>query len=110
MDCFFLNMCVIIQAIWKKAVWRCEARMHRLGKWMRALALVGQLGVCVITPPLVLVYLANLLVTKHGWGYWVVVTAPIVGILSGLSSAWSMLRPKKPSKPPRTTVHFDDHS
>ena len=60
--------------------------------------------------PLVLVYLANLLVTKHGWGYWVVVAALIVGILSGLSSAWSMLRPKKPSKPPRTTVHFDDHS
>ena len=84
--------------------------MHRLGKWMRALALVGQLGFCIITPPLVLVYLANLLVTKHGWGYWVVVTALIVGILSGLSSSWSMLRPKKPSKPPRTTVHFDDHS
>ena len=42
--------------------------MHRLGKWMRALALVGQLGFCIITPPLVLVYLANLLVTKHGWG------------------------------------------
>ena len=84
--------------------------MHRLEKWMRGLALVGQLGVCVITPPLVLVYLANLLVTKHGWGYWVVVTALIVGILSGLSSSWSMLRPKKPSKPPRTTVHFDDHS
>ena len=84
--------------------------MHRLEKWMRGLALVGQLGVCVITPPLVLVYLANLLVTKHGWGYWVVVTALIVGILSGLSSAWSMLRPKTPSKPPRTTVHFDDHS
>ena len=82
--------------------------MHRLGKWMRGLALVGQLGVCVITPPLVLVYLANLLVTKHGWGYWVVVAALIVGILSGLSSAWSM--PQKPSKPPRTTVHFDDHS
>ena len=30
--------------------------MHRLGKWMRALALVGQLGFCIITPPLVLVY------------------------------------------------------
>lgn len=84
--------------------------MHRLEKWMRGLALVGQLGVCVITPPLVLVYLANLLVTKHGWGYWVVVTALIVGILSGLFKCVSMLRPKKPSKPPRTTVHFDDHS
>ena len=33
--------------------------MHRLGKWMRALALVGQLGFCIITPPLVLVYLAS---------------------------------------------------
>ena len=43
--------------------------MHRLGKWMRALALVGQLGFCIITPPLVLVYLANLLVTKHGGGH-----------------------------------------
>ena len=84
--------------------------MHRLEKWMRGLALVGQLGVCVITPPLVLGWLANLLVTRHGWGYWVVVAAIIIGILSGLSSAWSLLRPRKPSEPPRSTVHFDDHS
>ena len=84
--------------------------MRTFEKWMRGLALVGQLGVCVITPPLVLGYLAHLLVTRHGWGYWVVVAALVIGILSGLSSAWSLLRPKKPSKPPRTTVHFNDHS
>lgn len=84
--------------------------MRTFEKWMRGLALVGQLGVCVITLPLVLGYLARLLVTRHGWGYWVVVAALVIGILSGLSSAWSLLRPKKPSKPPRTTVHFNDHS
>lgn len=84
--------------------------MRTFEKWMRGLALVGQLGICVITPPLVLGYLARLLVTRHGWGYWVVVAALVIGILSGLSSAWSLLRPKKPSKPPRTTVHFNDHS
>ena len=84
--------------------------MRTFEKWMRGLALVGQLGVCVITPPLVLCYLARLLVTRRGWGYWVVVAALVIGILSGLSSAWSLLRPKKPSKPPRTTVHFNDHS
>ena len=39
-----------------------------------------------------------------------VVAALVIGILSGLSSAWSLLRPKKPSKPPQTTVHFNDHS
>lgn len=55
--------------------------MHRLGKWMRALALVGQLGFCIITPPLVLVYLANLLVTKHGWGTWITIVAILFGLL-----------------------------
>ena len=112
MDCFFLNMCVIIQAIWKKAVWRCEGRMHRLGKWMRALALVGQLGFCIITPPLVLVYLANLLVTKHGWGTWITIVAILFGLLCAASSAWNLIRSihKKEQKPPeKPGVHFRDH-
>ena len=84
--------------------------MRTLEKWMRGLALVGQLGFCVITPPLVLGWLARLLVVKYGWGYWIVVAALVVGILSGLSSAWSLLRPKKPKEPPHNTIHFNDHS
>lgn len=86
------------------------AAMQTFEKWMRGLALVGQLGFCVITPPLVLTWLARLLVEKCGWGYWIVVTALIVGILSGLSSAWSLLRPKKPKEPPQRRVYFDHHS
>ena len=84
--------------------------MQRFERWMRGLALVGQLGFCIITPPLVLVWLAQLLVTRHGWGYWVMVAALVVGLLSGLSSAWTMLRSKKQKRTPPRTVQFNDHS
>lgn len=84
--------------------------MRNLEKWMRGLALVGQLGFCIITPPLVLTWLAKLLVERRGWGYWVVAAALVIGILTGLSSAWSLLRPKKSGHPPHKRISFDDHS
>ena len=104
-------MCVIIQAIWKKAVWRCEARMHRLGKWMRALALVGQLGFCIITPPLVLIWLAKLAQDRLGWGAWVMLAAIVVGLITGLTSVWRLIRGFTKSEEKKTPKGrgFNDH-
>ena len=86
--------------------------MHSLQKFMRGLALVGQLGFCIITPPLVLVWLARLLVVKHGWGPWVMVVAIVVGLLCAASSAWGMIRSMNKSGPKthrEPTVHYHDH-
>ena len=80
---------------------------------MRGLAMVGQLGFAVITPPVVLVWLAELLVHRRGWGYWIVIVALLVGLITGLSSGWRTLQqflPQHPDGKPRgKTVHFDDH-
>ena len=50
-------------------------------KIIRAVSLVGQLGFMVITPPLVLIYLAHLLQTRCGWGVWVMLAAIVVGLV-----------------------------
>ncbi len=58
--------------------------MHNLRtfqKIIRAASLVGQLGFMVITPPLVLIYLAHLLQTRCGWGVWVMLAAIVVGLI-----------------------------
>ena len=44
-------------------------------KIVRAVSLVGQLGFMVITPPLVLIFLAHLLQTRCGWGGWAILAA-----------------------------------
>ncbi len=50
-------------------------------KIVRAVSLAGQLGFLVITPPLVLIYLAHLLQTRFGWGVWVMIAAIVVGLV-----------------------------
>ena len=85
--------------------------MHSLQKFMRGLALVGQLGFCIITPPLVLVWLARLLVVKHGWGSWVMVAAIVIGILTGIVSVYRTVLPllkERGGEKPRGRS-FNDH-
>lgn len=50
-------------------------------KIVRSVTLAGQLGFMVITPPLVLIYLAHLLQTRFGWGVWVMLAAIVVGLI-----------------------------
>lgn len=66
--------------------------MKSMQKLLRGLSLVGQLGFLVITPPLVLMYLAQLLIDRHGWGVWVMLAALVVGLLAAASSVWSFCR------------------
>ena len=57
-------------------------------------------------------YLANLLVTKHGWGVWITVVAILFGLLCAASSAWNLIRSihkKEPKPPEKPGVHFRDH-
>lgn len=69
--------------------------MHKLRsvqKIIRAASLVGQLGFMIITPPLVLIYLAHLAQTKLGWGVWVMLAAIVVGLLCAASSVYTFCR------------------
>ena len=55
--------------------------MKSLNQIMQGIALVGQLGFGMITPPLVLIWLAHLAQTKLGWGMWTMVAAILIGLL-----------------------------
>lgn len=62
-------------------------------KIMQSLLLVGQLGVSLVTPPLVLLWLAHLAQTRLGWGAWTAGAAIVIGIVTGFSSVWRTLAP-----------------
>lgn len=66
--------------------------MQALQQIIKGVMLVGQLGVTIITPPLVLTWLAHLAQTRLGWGSWVMVTAIVVGLITAFSSAYRMVR------------------
>ena len=80
--------------------------MRRIQSIAHAVAVVGQLGFTIITPPLVLVWVANRLVSAHGWGAWVLIAAILIGLGCSVSGAWSFLRSlrtqqQKKDAPPR---------
>lgn len=61
-------------------------------KLCRGIALVGQLGFSLITPPVVLLWLAHWLQTKYGLGVWVTILALILGLLTSASTALQFYR------------------
>ena len=66
--------------------------MKNLQKIIRGVSVVGQLGVSIVVPPLVFIYLARLLTEKCGWGVWIVAVGIFLGILTAFCSARSLLR------------------
>lgn len=82
-------------------------------KIIRAASLVGQLGFMVITPPLVLIYLAHLLQTRCGWGVWVMLLAIVVGLVCAGCSVVNFCRrllasEKKHEEPPAAGFNRHD--
>ena len=83
-----------------------------LQKLFRGIALVGQLGFSLITPPVVLLWLAHWLQNKYHLGVWITIVALILGLLTSVSMALQFYRKltanKKPDepKPPRG---YGDH-
>ncbi len=54
--------------------------------------MIGQLGFCIVTPPLVLIFLARLAAEKLGWGVWCLLAAIVLGMLIAFCSARDLLR------------------
>ena len=75
--------------------------MHSMYKLVQGITFVGQLGFMIVTPPLVLVYLAYQMQLHFGLGPWIMVLAILIGILSAISSTFStfykMLNKKRPA-------------
>lgn len=66
--------------------------MGSLYKIMKGIIFVGQLGFMLVTPPLVLVYLAYKLQTRYDLGAWIMILAIIFGILTSASSAMNLFK------------------
>ena len=83
-------------------------------KLCRGIALVGQLGFSLITPPVVLLWLAHWLQTKYSLGVWVTILALILGLLTSASTALQFYRKltakkEKDNDPPKPPRGYGDH-
>ena len=81
-------------------------------KILRSLSLLTQLGISLIAPPLLLVWLALYLQNRYQFGVWVVLVAIGVGLISSFSGTWRLLKSvlrqnEKDNDPP--PVSFDRH-
>ena len=62
--------------------------MDKLTKIFQGVMLVGQLGFSLITPPLVFVWQ-----TRLGWGAGVMIAGILLGIVTGLATAYRTILP-----------------
>ena len=61
-------------------------------KQLQKLLWLTQLGVSLVTPPLLCLLLGHLAQSKWGWGTWVMVAAILIGLAASACSAASFLR------------------
>ena len=61
-------------------------------KRLQKLLWLTQLGVSLVTPPLLCLFLGHLAQSKWGWGTWVMVAAILIGLAASVCSAASFLR------------------
>ncbi|MBQ7567099.1 MAG: AtpZ/AtpI family protein [Oscillospiraceae bacterium] len=85
--------------------------MRNGAKILRMLTLIGQLGLSVAAPPLLLIWLAHLAETRWGVGPWATVAAIVVGLISAGCGAYNfakriMAKQQKDDAPPG----FNDHT
>lgn len=66
--------------------------MNRRSKLMRDIVMLSQLGVSLVTPPLVLTWLCYWLSEKFQIGAWLIVLGLIFGLLVSISTAFSFYK------------------
>ena len=63
--------------------------MQSWSKVIKGIALVGQIGISIITPPVVMALLGSWLSQKYGIGSWLTLVCIIFGLLAAASSGYS---------------------
>lgn len=72
--------------------------MNRIGKWSKALsniALIGQLGLSLIMPLLMMLALCWFLTDRLGWGTWVYIPGFILGLGAGFMTGYKVYLSEK---------------
>ncbi len=87
--------------------------MKSLQQILKGVMIVGQLGFTIITPPLVLGYLAYLAQIHLGWGSGVIIAAIVVGIVTSFTSAYRLVKQLLSADPPKRKLKgrsFNEHT
>lgn len=66
--------------------------MKDFGKIARMIAVFGQLGFTIVTPPVVLALGAHALCSRFGVGSWIMLPAILLGFLASASGAYQFYR------------------
>ena len=86
--------------------------MKQYARILRTLSLLTQLGLSLVAPPLLLIWLALYLQKTCALGSWVMPLAIVVGLISAFCGTWRLLKSvtrqneKEEGTPP---VSFDQH-
>ena len=84
--------------------------MREKARLLRRLTLLTQLGLSLVAPPLLLLWLAVTAQRRWGFGFWVIPAALVVGLISSACGAYDFyrrtLRDKDKKRPPAS---FDHH-
>ena len=66
--------------------------MKEMMKIARMLALFGQLGFTIVTPPIVLALLAHWLQKRFSMGSWIMLIAIVLGLVASGCGVWQYYR------------------
>lgn len=84
--------------------------MKRHAKLLRRLTMLTQLGLSVVAPPLLLIWLAIVAQRRWGVGLWATPVAIVVGLISSACGVYefyrSVMRERRGDEPPAS---FDQH-
>lgn len=64
--------------------------MKSLFRLAREVAVLGQLGFTLITPPVLMALLGWWITDRFGLGVWVMVLAIVLGLVTSAASAWRL--------------------
>ena len=91
--------------------------MKKYMKIAQLIAMFGQLGFTLITPPVVMALLAWWLQSRFGWGSWIMIVFLLIGLVTSAVSAYQFYlkvmssmektdREKKPTE--KSVVYYRD--
>ncbi len=85
-----------------------------MGPWskvLKGIALVSQIGISIITPPVLMALLGSWLCGKFGIGPWLTLIFIIFGLLASGSTAYSFYRKfyKEKTEEEKPSVSFREH-
>ena len=65
---------------------------NKMAGALKNLTYVTELGFLLVIPLVLLLFLANFLQNRYGWGQWTTMAAIVLGIVCGISNFWSFAK------------------